>query len=219
MSANGLPSGPVTDKSERMRKAIDFKGNCEVEQAADGGWTGRFPPFDLEATGATEEECRGALRDAMMQLLSEGDEDVQRRWQEWAESHVIDVEISEEEYQQELAERQRAQDELSSAAPQLTPDTFDAEIASSTPTLVDYWAAWCGPCRMMSPILHDVASKFEGRMRLFGVDVEAHKDLWERFDLRGIPTFILFRDGKEVGRIVGAMPLDEFVAELEPLLG
>lgn len=209
----------MTDKSERMRKAIDFRNNCEVEQLAGGGWTGRFPLFDLRAEGATEDECRAALRGSLMELLSEGDEDVQRRWQEWAENHLTEIEISEEEYQAEIKAREDAQNELSSSAPQLTPETFDAEIASSTPTLVDYWAAWCGPCRMMSPILHDVAAKFEGRMRLFGVDVEAHKDLWERFDLRGIPTFILFRDGAEIGRIVGAMPLDDFVEQLEPLLG
>src|SRR5687768_7795908 len=121
-----------------MRKAINFSGTAVISQAADDRWEGHFPPLDLRTEAPTENEARELLKRAVMECVEQGDEDVKRRWQEWMEANLIDVEISEEEYQEELREREEAKQEMAGAFPQLTPDTFDAEIASSTPTLVDY---------------------------------------------------------------------------------
>jgi len=84
--------------------------------------------------------------------------------------------------------------------------TFDAETRASVPVLVDFWAAWCGPCRMVSPVLEDLARAHAGRLKVVKVDIEREPSLATRFGVESIPMLVVFRGGRETDRIVGALP-------------
>ena len=85
-------------------------------------------------------------------------------------------------------------------------DTFAAETTASVPVVVDFWAAWCGPCRMISPVLEDLAKRHVGHLKVVKVDVDANPGLATRFGARSIPLLVVIRDGQEVDRVVGALP-------------
>jgi thioredoxin 1 len=101
----------------------------------------------------------------------------------------------------------------------LTDSTFDEEIKSSDePVLVDFWAEWCGPCKMISPVLEQLAGDLQGRMRIGKVDVDENLDIARRFEVLSVPTLILFKDGEPAHRIIGAKGKGQLLQELEPLL-
>jgi thioredoxin 2 len=79
----------------------------------------------------------------------------------------------------------------------------DEVVRSSLPVLLDLWAAWCGPCRMMEPTINELAAELTGRMRVGKLNIDENPQTAERFNVRGIPTLLVFKDGREVDRIIG----------------
>jgi thioredoxin 1 len=91
--------------------------------------------------------------------------------------------------------------------------TFDKEVLqSSTPVLVDYWAEWCGPCKMIAPVLEDLAKEYSGRLTIAKLDIDANPGITSQFGIRGIPTLILFKDGKPHAQKVGALSKSQLAA-------
>ena len=89
----------------------------------------------------------------------------------------------------------------------VTDDNFATEIeGSDTLALVDFWAAWCGPCRMVAPIVEQLADEFEGQLKVGKVDVDLNQRVASKFNIRSIPSILFFKDGKLVDTIVGAVP-------------
>jgi len=87
---------------------------------------------------------------------------------------------------------------------EVTDANFQNEvIRSGTPVLVDFWAEWCGPCKMVEPVVEELAKKYEGKLRVGKLDIEAQPNIPQLFGIQGIPTLILFKDGEPVQQIVG----------------
>ena len=87
-----------------------------------------------------------------------------------------------------------------------TDGGFDQDVLNSEkPVLVDYWAEWCGPCKMIAPILEEIATEYAGKVKVCKVDVDANPDMPAKFNIRGIPTLILFKGGNAVDTKVGAL--------------
>ncbi len=97
----------------------------------------------------------------------------------------------------------------------VTDDSFEEQVlASSSPVLVDFWAAWCGPCKMIAPILDTVAQEYDGKLTVAKVDIDANPNSPAKYGVRGIPTLLLFKDGAVAATKVGAMSktqLAEFI--------
>ena len=101
-----------------------------------------------------------------------------------------------------------------------TDSNFDAEVVKSgIPALVDFWAEWCGPCRLMGPILDELAPAYAGKLKIGKLNVDENQDSPSQFGVMNIPTMIVFRGGKEVERIVGAMSKADLQKKIDKALG
>ena len=101
----------------------------------------------------------------------------------------------------------------------LTDTNFEAETrAGGAPLLVDFWAPWCGSCRLLMPTVTKLADELEGRLRVAKLDVDAHPELAQRLDVMSVPTLILFKDGEQVTRISGMTGRNALLAALTPHL-
>lgn len=99
---------------------------------------------------------------------------------------------------------------------ELTDNDFHQEVDKATlPFLVDFWAIWCPPCSMVAPILDEIAKDYDGRMRIGKVNVDNEIKTANEFGIQNIPTMIIFNQGREVERIIGALPKDQIVKKLE----
>jgi len=93
---------------------------------------------------------------------------------------------------------------------ELSDSTFENEvIKSETPVLVDFWAPWCGPCRMLAPVVEEIAVSYTGRLKVGKVNVDDNQQITMKYGIRSIPTLILFKDGKAVEQVIGAVPKTE----------
>lgn len=101
----------------------------------------------------------------------------------------------------------------------LSDATFDAEVVNSDiPVLVDFWAEWCGPCKMISPILDDIAVEYDGRVKICKVDADAHPEILSKFGVRGIPTLMIFKDGKTEATKTGAVSKTQLKAYVDEFI-
>ncbi|RPI03405.1 MAG: thioredoxin [Zetaproteobacteria bacterium] len=106
----------------------------------------------------------------------------------------------------------------SHAIVKLTDADFDAQIKNHPCVLVDFWAEWCGPCRMVAPILDELASEYGNRLTVGKVNVDENREVAARFGVRSIPTLLLLRDGVRVDQIVGAHPKATIKAKVDQFL-
>jgi thioredoxin 1 len=101
----------------------------------------------------------------------------------------------------------------------LTDSNFDTTVLQSgLPAIVDLWAEWCGPCRMVGPIIEEIAKEYEGRAIVGKLDVDSNPNTTSRYGIRNIPTILFFKNGELVDKQVGAVPKNILVAKLEALL-
>ncbi|MFQ5341679.1 MAG: thioredoxin TrxA [Anaerolineae bacterium] len=101
----------------------------------------------------------------------------------------------------------------------VTDASFDSEVLQSDkPVLTDFWAEWCGPCKMIAPILEDIASEYEGDLTIAKVDVDENPGIAMRYGVQSIPTLILFKNGQEAKRVIGAMSKERLMSQLTPHL-
>lgn len=101
----------------------------------------------------------------------------------------------------------------------ITKDNFENEVLkSSTPVLLDFWATWCGPCRMLSPIIEEIANDFDGKVKVGKVNVDEEQELALTFEIASIPTVVVIKDGRIINRAVGFMPKSKIENMLNDVL-
>jgi thioredoxin 1 len=99
---------------------------------------------------------------------------------------------------------------------QVKADTFKTEVLNSPlPTLVDFYADWCGPCQALAPVVESIATEFESRLKVAKVNVDENEALSQQYGVQGVPTLILFHDGREIERIVGYLSKPQLVRQIQ----
>lgn len=102
---------------------------------------------------------------------------------------------------------------------EVTDANFEKEVLQSNiPVIVDFWAEWCGPCRMVAPIVKELSGEFEGRAKVAKMDVDSNPDIPVKYGIRNIPTILFFKNGQIVDKQVGAVPKNVLVSKLEAIL-
>lgn len=102
----------------------------------------------------------------------------------------------------------------------LSSQNFESEVVkSNVPVLVDFWAAWCGPCKMIAPIVEELAKEYDGKLKVAKVDVDANQDIATTFGIMSIPTLLIFNGGRVADQLVGAVPKSMLVNKISRVLG
>ena len=103
---------------------------------------------------------------------------------------------------------------------ELTDQNFQQEVLDSpTPVLVDFWALWCGPCKMIAPVVEEIAKEYDGKIKVGKLDVDANGETAMNFGIRSIPTLLVFKGGKVVEQIIGALPKRNLLEKVLPHAG
>jgi thioredoxin 1 len=98
---------------------------------------------------------------------------------------------------------------------ELTDANFKSEVLeSAVPVLVDFWAVWCGPCKMVAPVVEEIAAEFDGKLKVGKIDVDQNPETSMQFGIRSIPTIMIFRGGKVVEQVIGALPKKNLLEKL-----
>ncbi|MEM9922706.1 MAG: thioredoxin [Cyanobacteria bacterium P01_D01_bin.50] len=106
-----------------------------------------------------------------------------------------------------------------SSATQVTDSTFKQEVLDSeVPVLVDFWAPWCGPCRMVAPVVDEISSQFEGQIKVVKVNTDENPNVASQYGIRSIPTLMIFKGGQKVDMVVGAVPKTTLANTLDKYL-
>jgi len=101
----------------------------------------------------------------------------------------------------------------------LTEETFKKEVLESNiPVLIDFWATWCGPCKMIAPFIEQMANEYEGKAKICKVDVDSNQNIAMQYGIRSIPTVLIFKNGEVVDTIIGAVPKNQLTSKLEEYL-
>ena len=102
----------------------------------------------------------------------------------------------------------------------VTDNTWEDEVLNSDlPILVDFWAEWCGPCKMIAPAVHDLAEEYTGKLIVAKVDIDNSPEIATKYGIRSIPALIFFRDGKPVDQVIGALPKGALKKKIDSVLG
>jgi thioredoxin 1 len=108
---------------------------------------------------------------------------------------------------------------MSTAASVTASDFTEQVLPGSTPVLVDFWAPWCGPCRMLGPVVEEIAADYKGKVKVVKVNIDENQALASKYDVRSIPTLIIFKEGQPVERMVGALPKSEIAKKIDSHIG
>jgi thioredoxin 1 len=119
-----------------------------------------------------------------------------------------------------MARFHRAGGEIPMAEPiSLTDDNFESEVLQAeTPVLVDFWAAWCGPCRMVAPIVEELVGEYDGRAKICKLDVDSAQKTAQQYGIRSIPTLLIFNGGKVTEQVIGAVPKGQITEKLDGVI-